>query len=139
MAQGDERRTHRAGEGTQKAETCAGRVDLRAGLSAHHLAGMGHLSLVLACANGVLDLQTGELHVGKPEDYLRTAIPTAWTGLDTPAPRFQQFLQEVFQDKPESERTVLIAFVQRLLGYSITGELSHHIFTIFYGAEGRNG
>ncbi|HLG79132.1 MAG TPA: phage/plasmid primase, P4 family [Ktedonobacteraceae bacterium] len=94
---------------------------------------------LLACANGVLDLQTGELHVGKPEDYLRTAIPTAWTGLDTPAPRFEQFLQEVFQDKPESERTVLIAFVQRLLGYSITGELSHHIFTIFYGAEGRNG
>ncbi len=94
---------------------------------------------LLACTNGVLHLQTGNLQPGKPEDYIRTAIPTAWEGLDTPAPRWEQFLQEIFQEKPEQERDALIAFFQRLLGYGITGSTVHHIFSILYGEEGRNG
>ena len=57
----------------------------------------------------------------------------------TPAPRWDQFLQEIFQDKPEQEREALIAFLQRLLGYGITGSTAHHVFTILYGEEGRNG
>jgi len=94
---------------------------------------------LLACANGVLDLQAGELQAGKPDDYLKTAIPTEWIALETPAPRWDQFLQEIFQDKPEQEREALIAFLQRLLGYGITGSTAHHVFSILYGEEGRNG
>jgi putative DNA primase/helicase len=94
---------------------------------------------LLACANGVLDLQRGELQSGKPEEYLKTAIPTEWTALETPAPRWDQFLQELFQDKPEQEREALVTFLQRLLGYGITGSTVHHVFTILYGEEGRNG
>jgi putative DNA primase/helicase len=94
---------------------------------------------LIACANGVLDLQRGELQPGKPDDYLKTAIPTEWITLETPAPRWDQFLQELFQDKPEQEREALIAFLQRLLGYGITGSTVHHVFTILYGEEGRNG
>lgn len=94
---------------------------------------------LLACQNGVLDLQTGEVHPGTPSDYLKTAVPTEWQGLEAPAPRFAQFLQELFQDKPDQEREALIAFLQRLLGYGITGSTAHHIFTILYGEEGRNG
>src|SRR5215470_4175614 len=56
---------------------------------------------LLACQNGVLDLRTGELQAGRPEDYIRTTIPTVWTGIDTPCPRFEQFLDELFGDKPE--------------------------------------
>jgi putative DNA primase/helicase len=94
---------------------------------------------LLACTNGVLDLQSGELQQGKPDDYLKTAIPTEWVALETLAPRWDQFLQEIFQDKPEQEREALIAFLQRLLGYGITGSTAHHVFTILYGEEGRNG
>jgi putative DNA primase/helicase len=94
---------------------------------------------LLACANGVLDLHSGELQPGKPDDYLKTAIPTEWTALETPAPLWDQFLQELFQDKPEQEREALVAFLQRLLGYGITGSTVHHVFTILYGEEGRNG
>ena len=32
-----------------------------------------------------------------------------------------------------------MAFLQRLLGYGITGSTAHHVFTILYGEEGRNG
>ena len=94
---------------------------------------------LLACRNGVLDLQTGELQPGKPDDYLKIAVPTEWDGLDTPDPRFEQFLQELFQDKPAQEGEALIAFLQRLLGYGITGSTTHHVFSILYGEEGRNG
>ena len=33
----------------------------------------------------------------------------------------------------------MVAFLQRLLGYGITGTTAHHVFTILYGEEGRNG
>ncbi len=94
---------------------------------------------LLACPNGVLDLRTGELHPGRPEDYLRTSIPTAWCGLETPAPRWERFLQEVFEDRGEVERLELIAFLQRLLGYGITGVVDEHVIGVLYGEEGRNG
>jgi len=94
---------------------------------------------LLACPNGVLDLRTGELHHGNPADHIKTAIPTEWTGLDTPAPRWEQFLQEMFQNKPEQERHDLLAFLQRLFGYGLTGSTVHHLFTLFFGIEGRNG
>ncbi len=92
---------------------------------------------ILAVPNGVLDLHSGEYREGEPSDYIRTVCPTEWADLDTPSPRFEQFLQEVFEDKPD--RDTLIAFLQRLLGYGITGLTVHHLFPIFYGEEGRNG
>lgn len=94
---------------------------------------------LLGVKNGVIDLRTGQLRDGYPLDYIRSISPTKWTGLNTPCPRFERFLQEIFEDKPEEQRQDLIAFLQRLLGYSITGLVSEHIFPIFYGEEGRNG
>ena len=55
------------------------------------------------------------------------------------APRFEHFLQEIFGDRVDEERTALIAFLQRALGYGITGNVSEHIFLLLYGEEGRNG
>ena len=40
------------------------------------------------------------------------------------APRFERFLQEIFGDRTDEERTALIAFLQRALGYGITGNVS---------------
>jgi putative DNA primase/helicase len=94
---------------------------------------------LLACTNGVLDLQSGELAPGVPDDYLKTAVPTEWSALETPAPRWEHFLQEVFHDKPAQECKEVVAFLQRLLGYGITGTTTQHVFTILYGEEGRNG
>jgi len=94
---------------------------------------------LLGTREGVLDLKTGRLCDGRPEEYLRTIIPTTWRGLDEPAPRFEQYLREVFADRPEAERDELIAFLQRALGYGITGHVTEHIFLMLYGEEGRNG
>jgi len=94
---------------------------------------------VLGVPNGVIDLRTGELRDGKAEDYIRTTSPTIWKGIHEPAHRWEQFLQEIFADRTEEERALLINFLQRMLGYGITGEVIEHIFAVFYGEDGRNG
>lgn len=94
---------------------------------------------LLGTKHGAIDLRTGTLRSGHPNDYIRTIIPTEWRGLDKPAPRFERFLQEIFADREERERAELIAFLQRALGYGITGQVNEHIFLLLYGKEGRNG
>ena len=88
---------------------------------------------LLAVKNGVIDLHTGDLRPGQPGDHLRTRAPTEWGGLDAPAPRWERFLSEVFDGDDD-----LIAFVQRLLGYAITGLSTEHVLPILWG-KGRNG
>jgi len=90
-------------------------------------------SMVLGCANGVIDLKTGKKRPGKPDDFIRTASPTEWQGIDTPALVWEKFLLEVF-DKDQAT----VDFLQRVLGYAITGKATEHILPILCG-HGRNG
>lgn len=86
----------------------------------------------LGCLNGVIDLKTGEHLPGKPEDYIKTFAQTEWKGLNAPCPTWEKFLEEVFIEKE------LIDYIQRLLGYGITGKTISHIIVILWGI-GRNG
>jgi hypothetical protein len=88
---------------------------------------------LLGVENGVLDLRTGHLRNGKPDDYIRTLAPTAWRGLDAPAPRWHRFISEIMSD--EADR---VAFLQRLLGYAVNGTTKEHVLAVCVGARGRN-
>lgn len=88
---------------------------------------------LLACRNGVLELATGRFRSGRPGDLLTMAVPHEWTDIDTPAPAWEQFLGDVFAGDE-----LLIAYVQRLFGYGITGLTQEHILPVLHGA-GRNG
>jgi len=88
---------------------------------------------LIACTNGVIDLEKGEFRPGRPGDFIKTPCPTEWLGDDEPAPRWYRFLEEVFGDDFE-----LIAYNKRLLGYGIIGLVIHHILIILWGI-GRNG
>jgi putative DNA primase/helicase len=88
---------------------------------------------ILGCQNGVIDLKTGIIRDGKPEEYIKRVVKSEYKGLDVPAPPWNQFINEVFDDKIE-----LMSYIQRLLGYSITGLTVEHILLIFCGV-GRNG
>lgn len=94
---------------------------------------------LLAMSNGVLELKIGTLRDGHPSDYIRTVCPTKWKGLHAPAPRWEQFLEEIFEDRTEQERQEIIKFLQCIFGYGITGEVREHVFLIFFGEDGRNG
>lgn len=88
---------------------------------------------VLGCPNGVINLRTGELREGRPEDYIKTVCPTPYLGLDAECPTWERFLDDVFDGDQE-----LIGYVRRLFGYSILGLCVEHVFPVLQG-QGRNG
>jgi len=88
---------------------------------------------LLGCANGVIELKTGSFRNAKPEDFISIISPVEWQGLNAPAPRWEQYLLEIFDNNQE-----LVNFLQRLMGYALSGQVSEHIFPIFWG-QGRNG
>lgn len=88
---------------------------------------------IFACPNGILELKTATFRPGKPEDYIRTVTPTEWKGLYEPAPTWENFQLAITDGDLD-----LIAFKQRLYGYCLTGETTHHVVPILEG-PGRNG
>ena len=88
----------------------------------------------LAVANGVVDLTTGVLESGVPEDYIKSTAPTPYLGLNHPAPRWCLFLEEMFAGRP-----AMPGFIQRLCGLSIRGDVPEERLPILYGPQGANG
>lgn len=88
--------------------------------------------LLLACANGTVDLRTGNLYPSNPKDLISMSTnihydPTA------NAPRWASFLNEIFNDDQD-----IINFIQLAVGYSLTGHITEQCFFILYG-KGSNG
>lgn len=88
---------------------------------------------LIACANGVVDLRTGELRPGRPDDYIMRHSPYEYHGPDVPAKLWEMGLLEIFNKNED-----LILYIQRLFGYGITGFVNEMILPIFWG-QGRNG
>ena len=87
---------------------------------------------LLAVQNGVLELTTRRFREGKPEDYLTQCAGTSFTPTAT-CPRWERFVGEIFDGDAE-----LVAFVQRAIGYTLTGWTREQCFFFCYGT-GRNG
>jgi hypothetical protein len=92
---------------------------------------------LLCTPDGMVDLRTGELRPARREDYCTkmTAVGSAPRIEDggLPPDLWLKFLDRVFAHNDE-----LIAFIQRFLGYCLTGDISEHCFLFLYGT-GRNG
>jgi len=87
---------------------------------------------LLNCANGVVDLRTGELLPHTPEMRITKLAPVAYNpGAD--CPKWKKFLNDIFLNNQE-----LISFVQRALGYSLTADVREDVFFVCWGL-GRNG
>jgi hypothetical protein len=86
---------------------------------------------LLNVENGTVDLRTGELRPHDPGDLITKLAPVAYDP-DAGAPRFERFVEEVLPSRG------LRGFVQRFLGYVLTGDVREHKLGFFHG-EGRNG
>lgn len=96
---------------------------------------------LLNCPNGTIDLRTGDLVPHRREDCLTVMAPTEYRP-DAGCPRWERFLESIFPTDPADPAAgpdrALIGFVQRLLGYCLTGDVSAQVLPVFHGG-GSNG
>jgi len=88
--------------------------------------------MLLGCKNGVVDLTTGAIRNGKPEDLITMTTGVKYDPHAT-CPMWKQFLSEIFNDNKE-----LIDYIQKALGYSLTGMMTEQLLFFCYGS-GSNG
>jgi putative DNA primase/helicase len=88
---------------------------------------------LLNCANGTLDLRSGELRRHDPGDLI-TKIARVHFDATADGTRWLSFLRRIF-DGDE----VIISYVQRALGYALTGDVGEQVlFSLFdRGANGK--
>lgn len=86
----------------------------------------------LGCANGVLDLKTGELRAPDPARLITKSTGVTYDPAAT-CPTWDAFLQRIFRSNPE-----LLGFLQQLAGYWLTGLTDPPFLAVLYGM-GANG
>jgi putative DNA primase/helicase len=87
--------------------------------------------LLLSARNGTIDLTNGELRPHRREDFITKMVPADFD----PARRshlFESFLKQVVPDP------AVRAFLQRAIGYSLTGLTKEQVLFILWGS-GANG
>lgn len=85
------------------------------------------------CQNGTLNLTTGEFRPHDPADFL-TLMSGITYDPDATCDRWTQFISEVMCSDAD-----LAAYLQKALGYALTGDTSLECLFILYGATSRNG
>lgn len=83
------------------------------------------------CANGTIDLRTGDLRPHQKSDFFTKICPTAFNPEAT-SYEFDRFMESIFDNQ------TIIDFVQRLAGYCLTGSVAEQILSVFWG-KGSNG
>jgi putative DNA primase/helicase len=87
---------------------------------------------LLNCANGTVDLRTSELHPHQRENLITKIVPVEYAPA-AECPAWIDFLQKIFSGNGN-----LITFIQKALGYSLTGSTREQIVFFLYGS-GANG
>ncbi len=87
---------------------------------------------LLNVANGTIDLRTGTLREARRDDRLTKIAPVVYDPAAR-CPTWLGFLDRVMDGKAE-----VISFLQRAVGYSLTGDISEHCLFLLFGT-GRNG
>ena len=85
------------------------------------------------CQNGTLNLTTGEFRPHDPADFL-TLMSGITYDPDAACPRWNTFISEVMVNDAD-----LAVYLQKALGYALTGDTRLECLFILYGATSRNG
>ena len=85
------------------------------------------------CQNGTLDLRTMEFREHRPDDYLTKVSPVIYDP-KADCPRWRTFITEIMQgDKARAD------YLQKAIGYALTGDTRMECLFILYGPTSRNG
>jgi putative DNA primase/helicase len=85
------------------------------------------------CKNGTLDLKTFEFREHRSEDYI-TKIANVIYNPDAKSDIWEKFLSEIFCNEIEK-----IHYIQKVIGYAISGECNLEQAFVLYGPSTRNG
>jgi putative DNA primase/helicase len=88
---------------------------------------------LLNVKNGTIDLKTGGLKKHDRKDLITKMAPVNYDK-NAKYPTFKRFINDIMLGDPE-----LTGFLQRFLGYSLTGDTRERVFVVFYGSAGKNG
>lgn len=88
---------------------------------------------LLNVQNGTVDLRTGALRPPRREDLI-TKMCSVEFDPSAKCPRWERFLSEIFPGQPD-----VVGFLQRSLGYSLTGETGERCIWFLIGDRGQNG
>jgi putative DNA primase/helicase len=91
----------------------------------------------LNCENGVIDLKTGKL-LQHDRKNLMTRVITANYDPNAECPVWETFIDRIMQDDKGNVRIDLVEFLQKAVGYALTGDISEQVMFVLHGA-GRNG
>lgn len=103
--------------------------------------------LLMGVKNGVVDLRTGALRPDVQSEYVLKRSSIAYNSA-AKAPRWEKFIQEITSSQKKSNTGVitpnprphLAGYLQKSLGYCLTGKVNEHIMfvAIGRGANGKN-
>ena len=85
------------------------------------------------CQNGTLNLRTLQFQEHRPEDFLTMVSGVTYDPTAT-CPRWLTFISEVMCGDQQ-----LASYLQRALGYALSGDTTLECLFILYGATSRNG
>lgn len=88
---------------------------------------------LLNCSNGTLDLRTKTFHSHTPDDLLTKMCPVEYIPT-AHSERFNAFIGEIMSNDAEKAR-----FLQKALGYGISGDTKYECLFLLYGETTRNG
>ena len=112
------------------------RVNILKDAQVHHPISYGSFDAdiyIFNCQNGTLHIDTGEFTEHRNTDLLTKKSPvlydpTAYSG------RFATYIDEIMSGDADRAK-----FLQKILGYGLTGDTRHECMTILYGVTTRNG
>lgn len=87
---------------------------------------------LLNCKNGTLDLQTGKLKPHAQQDYITRRVELDYNP-NAKCPMWEAFLSGIFSGDQE-----LIKYMQKAVGYALSGSMKEQCIFILYGV-GMNG
>ena len=88
---------------------------------------------LLNCSNGTIDLRTGQFRDHDPDDFLSKKVNAVYNP-EAKCERWEQFIEQIMCNDKE-----LALYLQKCLGYALSGDTSEECMFILYGPTTRNG